>query len=452
VLVSLKNFYSGAAIAILCCAPMWAQAQGQAQPGQAQPGQAPQAGQAAGQAGPQWKDRAEYDLVESIGKETDPTKKLALLNQWKEKYPGTEFKKVRSAMYLQTYQQLNQPANIYSAAKDVLAEDPKDMFALSMISYLTPVLTNTSPDALDTGEKAAQGVLANLDATFAADKKPANMSADQWQQQRNLAEAQAHKTLGWVAMIRKNAPEAEDHFTKSLEKNPAQGDVSYWLGQTIMGEKKLEKYSLGLWHVARAVSYDGPGSLPAQGRTQVNDYLTKAYSGYHGDASGLDQVKAQAKAAALPPSGFVIRSVKELAEDKLKQEEAEAAKNPQLALWKKIKDELTGPNGQQYFDSSMKDAQIPEFTGYLIEQRPKELVVGIMDKTTPEMTLQLDSPMPGKAEPGTQLTFSGVGKSFSKEPFMVVEETERKNIKGWPAAAAPAKRAAPAKKPVHRAK
>ena len=76
-------------------------------------------------------------------------------------------------MYLQAYQQLNQPANIYAAAKDVLTEDPKDMFALSMISYLTPVLTNTSPEALDMGEKAAQGVLANLDATFAADKKPA---------------------------------------------------------------------------------------------------------------------------------------------------------------------------------------------------------------------------------------------------------------------------------------
>jgi len=283
VLVSLKKILSGAAIAALLCAPTCAQGQA-AQAGQAQgQGQAGQAGQ------PQWKDRAEYDLVESIGKEQDPNKKIALLNQWKEKYPGTEFKKLRAAMYLQTYQGLNQPANIYSAAKEVLAIDPQDMFALSMISYLTPVLTNTSPDALDTGGKAAQGVLSNLDATFAADKKPAQMSAEQWSQQRNLAEAQAHKTLGWVAMIRKNAAEAEDHFTKSLEKNAAQGDVSYWLGQTVMGEKKLEKYPLGMWHVARAASYDGPGALPAQGRTQVNDYLTKAYTGYHGDTSGLDQ-------------------------------------------------------------------------------------------------------------------------------------------------------------------
>jgi len=77
-------------------------------------------------------------------------------------------------------------------------------------------------------------------------------------------------------------------------------------------------------------------------------------------------------------------------------------------------------------------------------------MIAITDKTTPEITLQLDSPVPGKVEPGTQLTFTGVGKTFSKEPFMVTMETERKNIKGLPAAAAPAKRAPAARKPVHR--
>jgi tetratricopeptide (TPR) repeat protein len=427
---------------------MWAQAPaGQPAAGQAPAGETAAAKPAAGQ--PQWKDRAEYDLVDSIGKETDGNKKLALLNQWKEKYPSTEFKKLRAAMYLQTYQALNQPAKIYSAAKDVLDIDPKDMFALSMISYLTPVLTNTSPDALALGEKAAQGVLSGLETTFGADKKPANMTAEQWTQQRTLAEAQAEKTLGWIAMIRKNAAEAEDHFTKSLEKNPAQGDVSYWLGQTIIGQKDLAKYPLGLWHVARAAAYEGAGALPASGRTQVNDYLAKAYGGYHGDATGLDELKTQAKTTALPPAGFTIKSVKQIAEDKLKQEQQFAESNPKLALWKRIKEELMGPNGQQYFESSMKDAQIPELRGWLVEQRPKELVIAISDKTTPELTLRLDAAMPGTAEPGTELTFEGIGKEFTKEPFMVTMDVEKAKVSGWPAQAAPAKRA-PAKKPARR--
>jgi hypothetical protein len=404
---------------------------------------------AQGQAGqPQWKDRAEYDLVDAIGKEADANKKLQLLNQWKEKYPATEFKKMRSAMYLQTYQALNQPANIYAAAKEVLAVDPKDVYALSMISFLTPVQQNTSPEALDFGEKAAKGILEQLDATFAADKKPAQLSADQWAQQRNLAEAQSHKTLGWIAMVRKDAPTAQDHFTKSLQKNAAQGDVSYWLGQTIIGEKKVEKYPLGLWHVARAAAYEGPGALPPQGRTAVNDYLTKAYTGFHGDAKGLDEVKAQAKNAALPPAGFTILSVKEVAEKQLAQEEEFIKNNPMLGLWKRIKDELVGPNGQQYFDSSMKEAAIPRLRGWVVEQRPKELLVAISDKTTPEVTLEFDTPVTAKVEPGTELQFEGIGKSFTKEPFMVVMEVERKNVSGLPAAA-PAKKPA-ARKPARR--
>ena len=61
------------------------------------------------------------------------------------------------------------------------------------------------------------------------------------------------------------------------------------------------------------------------------------------------------------------------------------------------------------------------------------------DKTTPEVTIQFETPLPGKAEAGTQLDFTGVAKSYTKEPFMLVLESERKNIKGWPAAAPPKK-------------
>ena len=35
---------------------------------------------------PQWKDRAEFDLYDAITKETQPAKRIELLNQWKEKY------------------------------------------------------------------------------------------------------------------------------------------------------------------------------------------------------------------------------------------------------------------------------------------------------------------------------------------------------------------------------
>ena len=59
-------------------------------------------------AAPQWKDRAEYDLVEEI-KKASGEKKIELLNQWKQKYPETDFKTSRLGMYIGAYQQLNKP-------------------------------------------------------------------------------------------------------------------------------------------------------------------------------------------------------------------------------------------------------------------------------------------------------------------------------------------------------
>ena len=39
--------------------------------------------------------------------------------------------------------------------------------------------------------------------------------------------------------------------------------------------------------------------------------------------------------------------------------EKEKKANPSLALWKTLKSELTGANGQQFFESNMKDAKVP---------------------------------------------------------------------------------------------
>ena len=84
-----------------------------------------------------------------------------------------------------------------------------------------------------------------------------------------------------------------------------------------------------------------PGAC-RKGRKQVDDYLTKAYTGFHGDTSGLAELKAQAKSAALPPAGFKIKSVREIALEKAQQEEEFNKNNPQLAAWKAMKQGLTG--------------------------------------------------------------------------------------------------------------
>ena len=421
-LVRISKIISAAAIASVFCVSVW---------GQATP--APEK---------KVKDRAEYDLYESISKEQNATKRLESLNTWKEKYAETDYKKERLLFYLTTYVQLNQPAKVINTAKQILAMDPKDFTSLYYISLLTPTQNDTSAGALDTGEKAAQGMLSNLDATFAKEKKPATTSDADWTKARTDMEGVAHKTLGWIAMQRKQADVAQQEFKKVIEINPGSGEVAYWLAQTIQGQKKVELMPTALFYYARAVAYDGPGALTPEGRKQIDDYLTKAYKGYHGDTAGLPELKAKAKTTAIAPADFTIKSVTEIAKESLAKEEEFKKSNPQLALWMSVKNELVGANGTQYFDSSVKDAGLPKLRGKLVSQspavKPKEIVLALSDNTTPEVTLKLSAPLPGKAEPGTSLEFEGaVPKSFTQSPFMVTMEVEKEKVEGWPAQAAP---------------
>lgn len=449
---ALKRVSGITTIAVLGIGTAFGQAaQGQAQPGQAQPGTQDQAqpGQAAAK---KWKDQAEYDLFASITKETDPSKKLGLLNNWKDKYSTTDFKQERLQLYLTTYQQSGQPQKMVETAKEMLTNDPKDFQALYWLTFLTPTLTTGGPpsaDTLDMGEKAATSLTANLDETFSAAKKPASTSDADWKKARNDMEALAHKTLGWTAMQRKDNAKAEDEFTKSLQLNSNAGEVSYWLGTVILAEKKPERQAAALYHFARAAAYEGQGALTPQGRQQIDQYLTKAYTTYHGNTAGLNELRAQAKGAVFPPADYKIKSTTDLEAEKVQKEEEFKKSNPQLALWVNIKNQLTGPNGDQYFNSSMKGAAVPRLRGALISQqpavRPKELVLGISDPNTPEVTLRMETPLPGKAEPGTQLEFEGVPRNFSKEPFMVTFDVDNaRKISGWPVQAASPARARPA--------
>jgi tetratricopeptide (TPR) repeat protein len=393
---------------------------------QTRPAAAQQAAPAGDSKGPKWKDQAEYDMYSAVVKETDPKKKLALINAWKEKYPETEFKSARLQLYLNAYQQLNDFPNLLATLNEMLTLDPKDLTVMSPYMYYAMVSNDVSPAALDNASKVANSALANLE------NKPASIKDDQWPQAKKQIESLAHKTLGWVAMQQKKPDVAEQEFTKSLAIDPNQGEVDYWLGNTLRAEKTPEKISQALFYYARAATYDGPGSLTPQGRAQLDDYLRKAYNSYHGqDDAGLNELKTLAKSQPAPPPNFKIKTANEIA---IEKEEEFKKSNPQLALWMGVKKMLTTEGGVQYFDTQMKGAAVPALKGTVIAAKPpvrsKELILGLADKNTPEVTLKLDQPLKGKPEIGEEIEFEGVPTAFTPDPFMVTFDTEVAKIKG----------------------
>jgi tetratricopeptide (TPR) repeat protein len=425
---------------MLCFAPLRMAAQGQAPATEAKQ--------------PQWKDRAEFDLDDAILKDTNPKTKLEKLQQWQTQYPSTEWIGPRKQLFLTTYAALNMAKETVDAAKQILADDPKNFSALYYIMYFTQALYSQvqSPDILDQGEKAATTILANINTP------PPNVTEDQWKQLRPQVELLAHVNLGFIAMQRKSWDTAEAEFTKSLAMSPNNGQVDYWMGFVIASEKKTDKVPMALFYFARAASYDGTGAMDPSGRKQALDYVKRQYKIYHGSDTDFDKLMAAAKNAPAPPVDYKIEDAASIEAKRAAGDKAWADAHPQEALWKSIKEALTGPDGASYFNSSMKDALLPTLKGHVVSMtpalKPKSIVVALDDgsnppNTTGDATLKFDAPLAGKVEAGTELTFEGVPESYTANPLMVVFNVDKDHLHGWTGKNTPAApvhhRAAPKK-------
>jgi hypothetical protein len=384
---------------------------------------------------PQWKDgQVEWKMYDSANGEKDAKKKLALIDAWKEKYPETDYKMVRLQLYLSAYQQLNDLPHLLGTLGDIMALDPKDLTVMSPYMYYTIAGNDNSPVSLEKAEKVANAALANLD------NKPASIPDQQWPESRKQIESLAHKTLGWVAMQRKQNDAAGQEFARSVAIDPNQAEVDFWLANTLRAGKTPDKISQALFYYARAATMEGQGALTPQGRQQIDDFLRKAYTSYHGpDDAGLNELKALAKSQPAPPADFTVKSANQIATEKQQQFQKD---NPQLALWMNVKLALIAEGGAQYFETQMKGALVEGLKGRLISAKPavhsKELVVGLADPATPEVTLRLDAPLKGKPETGCDIEFGGVPTAFQADPFLVTFEVETAKIKGLKVQAAPA--------------
>lgn len=420
-----KSAASAAALAVALASPALVSSSfAQAPAGGQQPAQGGQ------QQGKNWKDRAEYDLYNSIAHEQDLKKRLDLLDQWTQKYPKTDFEDLRVQAYLGTLGPLSQkdpsvrPKTI-EYCKKVLSTDPKNFTALYWLAMDAPAAGGASPtpEQIADAETAGHGLL-NAE-------KPATTSQADWDKAKPQVEALAHGALGWAASAKKDYATAQKEYEAYLKANPNNSNISYQLGQTLLLEKKPELYSEALWSFARAAAYDGPGALPESNRSQVQAYFKKIYDQYKGNDEGADQLLAQAKSSALPPPGFKIESAAEKANQAAEALNARLQADPALSLWYSLQQSLTSDQGESFFTSSVKDADIPggangvkNFTGTIISMdppdRPTKLVLGVLDPTKPDATLLFQEPLPaGAVKVGDKVEFSGVGDSFTKDPYML---------------------------------
>jgi len=364
-----------------------------------------------------WTDRGEYDLALAVRAEASPKKRIQILDQWKAKYPASGLSQIRRELYLSAYQSLGDNDAMLGVAKEMISAEPDNLTGRYWAVVLIPGNRDTSPETLVAGEKAARSLLSG-----------ATVPADQTAPVTLLA----HRALGWILWQRGEIAPAQEEFTACLKQQPDDAEVSAWFGTVLALQKEDDKKVAALWHLARAASLRGDRALPLHLQRQIGGLFEKLYVSYHGDDSGLDDLRKQASAAPFPPADFKIESAAAIAARK-QQEELERT-NPQLAAWMKIRKQLEAPDGAQFFDN-LKAEPLPKLKGTVIRSsppaRPNEIVLGLSEPAVEEIVLRLSSALPVKVDPGTELQFEGRAESFMASPFSLVVVAEREKVEGW---------------------
>jgi hypothetical protein len=412
------------------------------------------------------KDTQEYDLFNNVIKDIQSqnfAKAITDLDTWKTKYPDSDYKDDRMYYYIQAYNGAKQPAKVLEAAQQLMQRDlatvfPKDPKMILGAYYQTSIaitaIRDPSPDQVATAQKAAKALLDYAPTYFTAANKPAGMDDAAWNKARTDLEAGPKAALMYIevapataAMAKKDCAAAAPLFTKALQDYPDNAYIAYNLGAALNcmaradPSKAAEIAPKAIYEFVRAAVID-----PSLGKTtdpkQVSDFANKIYTGFHGSDEGLDKLKEQAKASPLPPAGFTIESAAAVA---TRKQNEFAQSNPQLAMWMGIKGQLADANGEQYFESQLKDTQVPKLKGVIVEGKPscrsKEILVSVplpdnQGQPVAEISLKLvDSdrkplPLTAKPVPGTEIQWQGVPSSFTKEPFLLTMDTEKGNIEG----------------------
>ncbi|MGA7237754.1 MAG: tetratricopeptide repeat protein [Bryobacteraceae bacterium] len=415
------------------------------------------------------KDQAEFDLFDAVKKDllqNNGAKAVTDLDAWKQHNPDSAFKDDREVMYIQAYQMAKDWGKLLDKAKELMSKDLDAMFPdpAQGPKQVIPVyfgavtaassLQNPTPEQLAIGVEAAHKILDYKRA-------PSDVAPAAWATAKKQLDDASNAMLYRAAILpameaqtKRDWPAAEAAWTKAMGDYPNKAMIAYNLGVALRAQNKHDQ---AIWQFARAVGIDPTLEGTANGTT-ITNFVKTYYRNLHGAEDGLDQIEQQAKAGASPPAGFHVPTAQEIAEAKQKEFETS---HPDIALWMKLKATLTSDQGQQYFDSGMKGAQVPELTGTVLESacRAKELKVAVPlpDATgapTAEITLKLvndagaASALPGKADSG-RVTFVGVAEAFTKDPFMLTMTIDKKDIKDLkvtPCAAAPARKGVTKKK------
>lgn len=117
----------------------------------------------------------------------------------------------------------------------------------------------------------------------------------------------------------------------------------------------------------------------------------------------------------------------------LKALDQERAERLRLAIWHAIRISLRQENRQSWFLENLKGRLLSELKGTVLSadpiENPDRLLVAIEDPSSPEIELKLDGKLRSRVVPGSVVDFEGVAVDCAFEPFLLIVQVSREQLK-----------------------
>ena len=258
----------------------------------------------------QIEDPAEYNAYQMFTTQTDPKAKAAAGESFLTTYPQSVVKNTVLDNLIDTYQQLQDPDKTLSAASRLLQVDPNNLKAIFISVFIKKQQCTKTSDA-QTCDDAAALAQKGLSVT-----KPASVSDDDWNKQKAATFPVFHSAIALDdALSKKDYKSAQDEYIselKLLSDDQTKGaglNDTLLLAQAYSQPGASQNLPDAVYEYARVWDY-----APPNYKAQIEPKLEYYYKKYHGNLDGLQDIKTEAQASALPPGNFKIDQAKSPAE------------------------------------------------------------------------------------------------------------------------------------------
>ena len=385
------------------------------------------------------KDPAEYNAYTNAVGQSSPAAKASAIEQFLQQYPNSVVKEDMLTQLMAAYEQAGNADKELDAANRLLAVNPNNLRALTLVVYMEKKATTDQTKLDDAAAKAKQALAA---------PKPATLSDADYEKLKAATTPIFEDAIATDAAAKKDYKSAIDAYTAELKAytDPAQTQAgpgllaTYNLGNAYVQEDPKDLVQ-GIWYLTRAAQF-----APAGYKDQIEKAAEYWYKKYHGGMDGFDQVKTLTQTNLFPPDSYkpVAAPPPPSPQELAHQAVTSTPDLKSLALADKEFILANGtPEDAGKVWAVLKDvtAEVP---GVVVSATADSVQLAVSEDAKAsqkaDFTINMKTPLKEIPQAGAQVTFVGTFDSYTQNPLMIILRD------GEPPA--PAKKT-PARRPVH---